>query len=484
MHEGGQLKILSGDDIERIHQSALSILWKTGVEVREDQAFEILQKAGCPTNGKTIRIPSHLVNEAIRSTPKSFTLYGRDPNFKVCLEGRKVYYEPMIGRLNILDLETGTRRRTTLEDVGKLVRLSDSLEHYTLLHSGAIMPHIEGVPDEVAHAYGYLTSVKNSSKVVKGVVRGKQKARDCIRMASVIAGGEEALRKRPNIFTTCNVISPLEYMVEQTEGLIEYAKMGLPVDIASEPQCGATSPVTLAGTLAQQTAEILGMVVIAQLVNPGAPVLMGTVAAAMDLRNGMIALGGVEAALFNAAHAQISQFYGIPSRGTGSNTESKLLDMQAGYEKALTLLLPALAGINMIFYPGTMDHALTVSLESLVIDHEICGMIDRIMKGISVTEDKIGLDIIHKVGPGGHFLNQKHTMKHLREEHFLPKLSDRDSHESWVEKGKKAVHEKAREHVKQILAEHKPASLDPAVEGALMDIVRDIERRELGTTRS
>jgi trimethylamine--corrinoid protein Co-methyltransferase len=386
----------------------------------------------------------------------------------------------MIGRLNIMDVETWNRRRTTLDDVAKLVRLADALEHYTLLHSGAIMPHIEGIPDEVAHVHGYLTSVKNSSKVIKGVVRGKQKARDCIRMAAAIAGGEEALRRHPNIFTTCNVISPLEYMVEQTEGLIEYAKMGLPVDIASEPQCGATSPVTLAGTVVQQTAEILGMIVIAQLINPGTPVLMGTVAAAMDLRNGMIALGGVEAALINAAHAQMARFYQIPSRGTGSNTESKLLDMQAGYEKMITLLLPALAGINMIFYPGTMDHALTVSLESLLTDHEICGMIDRIIKGISVTEEKIALDIIDKVGPGGHFLNQKHTMKHLREEHFLPQLTDRDSHELWVEKGKRAIHERAREEVKRILAEHEPLPLDPAVEKELLAIIKEVEKRELG----
>ena len=480
MAQGGQLKILSDKDIEKIHHSALNILWGTGVEVREDQAFEILKKAGCPTNGKTVRIPDHLIKEAIQSAPKTFTLYGRDPNFEVRLEDRLVYYEPMIGRLNILDLETGLRRRTTLDDVAKLIQVADALEHYTLLHSGAIMPHIEGVPDEVAHVCGYFTSVKNSSKVIKGVVRGKEKSKDCIRMAAVIAGGEEALKKRPNIFTTCNVISPLEYMVEQTEGLIEYAKVGLPVDIASEPQCGATSPVTMAGTLAQQTAEILGMVVISQLVNPGTPVLMGTVAAAMDLRNGMIALGGVEAALLNVAHAQMAQFYGIPSRGTGSNTESKILDMQAGYEKAITLSLPALAGINMIFYPGTMDHAMTVSLESLVIDHEICGMIGRILQGISVTEETIGLDLIGKVGPGGHFLNQKHTLRHLREEHFLPKLSDRDSYEIWTEKGKGGIRERAKEQVRKILAEHIPLPIDSAVEKELLSIIKEVEKRSLG----
>lgn len=478
MLKGGMIKILSEEDIEQIHLSALSILWRIGIDVREDQAFHILQKAGCPTNGRRVRIPAHLVEEAVRNAPATFTLYGRDPNLKYPLEDRRVFYEPMIGRLNILDSETGERRRTTLQDVCNLVRVADALEHYTLLHSGAIMPHIEGVPDEVSHVHGYMASVRNSSKVIKGVVRGKQKAKDCIRMAAIIAGGEENLKHRPNTFTTCNVISPLQFAPEQTEGLIEYAKMGLPVDIASEPQCGATSPATLAGTLAQQTAEILGMNVLAQLVNPGTPVLMGTVGAAMDMRNGTISLGGVEAGLINVAHAQIAQFYKIPSRGTGSNTESKSLDIQAGIEKAMTLMTPALAGINMIFYPGTMDHALTVSLESLVIDHEICGIIHRMLQGIGVNDGSIGLDVIEKVGPGGHFLNQSHTLTRFQQEHFIPELCDRDSHETWLAKGRPGMLDTAKQKVKKILSEHQPAPLDPAVEKELLQVVAEVEKRE------
>ena len=478
MLQGGQIRLLSEDNIEQIHLTALSILRRIGIEVREEQAFNILKRAGCHTNGKQVLIPSHLVEEAIRSAPKAITLYGRDPQFRVTLEDRRVYYNPMIGRLNIIDIDTGIRRRTNLKDVADLIKVADFLEHYTLLHSGAIMPHIEGIHDEVAHVHGYYASVKNSSKVIKGVVRGRQKAKDCIRMAASIAGGEETIKKRPNIFTTCNVISPLQFATEQTEGLIEYAKMGLPVDIASEPQSGATSPVTLAGTVAQQTAEILGMVVVAQLVNPGTPVMMGTVAAAMDLRNGMIALGGVEAAMLNVAHAQMAQFYQIPSRGTGSNTESKILDMQAGFEKNMTLLLPALAGINMIFYPGTMDHAQTVSLESLAIDHEMCAQINRILAGIAVTDDKLGMDAIEKVGPGGHFLNQKHTINNLHEEHYRPELSDRDTHELWSEKGKPGLVEKARDRVRQILRDHKPKVLDSGLDKELLSIIRDVEKRE------
>jgi trimethylamine---corrinoid protein Co-methyltransferase len=478
MLKGGMIKILSDEDIEQIHLSALSILWRIGIDVREDQAFQILKKAGCPTNGTRVRIPAHLVEEAVRLAPETFTLYGRDPEFKIPLEDRRVFYEPMIGRLNILDSETGHRRRTTLQDVCDLVRVSDYLEHYTLLHSGAIMPHIEGVSDEVSHVHGYFASVKNSSKVIKGVVRGKQKAKDCIRMAAIIAGGEDALRVKPNVFTTCNVISPLTFAPEQTQGLIEYAKMGLPIDIASEPQSGDTSPATLAGTIALQTAEILGMMVVAQLVNPGTPVLMGTVGAAMDMRNGTISLGGVEAGMINVAHAQMCQFYKVPSRGTGSNTESKSLDIQAGIEKALTLMTPALAGINQIFYPGTMDHALTVSLESLVIDHEICGMIHRMLGGIAVNDQSLAIDVIEKVGPGGHFLNQAHTLSSFQKEHYIPQICDRDSHENWLSKGSPGMLNTARQKVKKILSEHQPSPLDPAVEKELLAVIGEVEKRE------
>jgi trimethylamine--corrinoid protein Co-methyltransferase len=224
------------------------------------------------------------------------------------------------------------------------------------------------------------------------------------------------------------------------------------------------------------------MVVVAQLVNPGTPVLLGTVAAPMDMRRAVIALGGVEAAMMNVAHAQMAQFYQIPSRGTGSNTESKTLNIQAGYEKAVTLLLPALGGINMIFYPGTMDHALTVSLEGLLIDHEICGMANRILRGISVTDDKLGLDIIDRVGPGGHFLSQTHTMKYLEEEHFMPTLGDRDSYETWTKNGQPDIREKARERVKKILREHEPQSLDSTVDKQLRLIMKDVEKREVGKT--
>ena len=474
-------KMLSDDEVYQIHLAATRLLREVGVCVHLPAAQKLLTDAGCLVGEKDrFRIPTKLVEECAAMAPETFTLYGRDPSYKAVMEGTRVNIQPMIGRLNIFDLETGLRRRTNLQDVGNLVKIADSLPYYNTLHSGSIMPHIEGVPDAVAHVNGYITCVRNSSKVNKGCCRGSKVAKDILKMAEIVAGGSKEMAQKPNVFTTVNLISPLEYDDVMLEGLIEYAKRGMPVDVASEPQMGATSPVTLAGTLAQQTAEMLGALVMAQLVNPGTPVIMGTVGASMDMSNGTIALGGIEAGMLNAAHAQICRFYKVPSRGTGSNTETKLLDYQAGVEKALTMALPLWSGVNMIFYPGTMDHAKTISMESLLLDHELISMCFHAMRGIAVNDNTLAVDIIEKVGPGRHFLTEKHTMLNLGSEHFVPKYFDRGDYEGWLSKGSKTITDVAREEVKRILSTHQVKPLPEACEKELADYVKSVEKRELG----
>jgi trimethylamine--corrinoid protein Co-methyltransferase len=481
MIKGGQLKILSSDEILDIHLATLDVLENTGVVVQEKTAFSLLKDSGAyvDEDNMLVRIPSHLVEEAIRKAPRGFTLYARNPKHNRRIEGRRVCFQPMIGRINIIDLETGRRRRTSISDLENLIKLADALENYHILHSGAMMPHIDGVQDAIAHAYGYYIGVKNSEKVVKGTGRGKVKAKDCIRLAAILAGGEEELRKRPNIFTTCNPVSPLRHAKEQTEGIIEYGRYRLPVDITSEPQAGATAPVTLAGLLVQQNAEILSGITIAQLANPGTPVMYGVCGTIMDMRVGTIALGAIEAGLINVAGAQMAQYYNLPSRGTGGSTESKLLDVQAGYEKALTLSMAAMAGANVVFYPGVLDHASAISLESLLIDNEICGMIIRALEGIEVDEFTLATSVMAKVGPGGHYLGQRHTIDYLQKEHFIPKLSDRAIRERWEEAGSKDLRDVAKEQVRHILKEHQPAPLDRDVDKMLLETIREIEKREL-----
>jgi trimethylamine--corrinoid protein Co-methyltransferase len=477
-----ELKVLSEEQIYDIHQAALEILWNTGVLVKAPAARELLRGAGAWVDDETslCRIPGYIIEEALQRAPSSFTVYARNAANNVDVSTGSLHYEPMIGRLNCYDYATGTTHRTTLEDVGHLVKLADALPSYHLLHSGAIMPQIADVPIRATHVYGYLESVRNSSKVIKATSRERILAEDCLRMVAAVAGGEVELRRRPFTFTTDNPVAPLHHDRDQMEGALEFAKYGLPIDVTSEPQAGATSPVTLAGLLAQQTADVISGIAIIQLANPGNPVWYGTCGSIMDLRLGRIAIGAVEMGLINVASAQISHFYDIPCRGTASATDSKLLDIQAGYEKALVLTMAVLGGVNKIFYPGTMEGALTVSKESLVIDDEIVSGLYHVAEGIDVNAETLATGVIDRVGPGGHYLGQRHTMQFVESEHFLPLLSDRRTRDIWTQAGGKGMADLAHERVQQILSDHIVDPLDASVEAELERIVREVEERESG----
>jgi trimethylamine--corrinoid protein Co-methyltransferase len=475
------VKVLSDDQVAEIHQAALEILWNTGVLVKSPTARGLLREAGASVDEDTMRcrIPGYILEETLKRAPSSFTIYARNPKNNVHVTTTSLCSEPMIGRLKCYDPVTGTVHRTTLEDVCHLVKLADALPNYHLLHSGAIMPQIDGVPIRATHVHGYLASVRNSSKVIKATSREKILAEDCLRMVAVIAGGEDQLRKKPFTFTTDNPVTPLQHDRDQTDGALEFAKFGLPIDVTSEPQAGATSPVTLAALLAQQTADVISGIAIIQLANPGNPVWYGTCGSIMDMRVGRIAIGAIEMGLINVASAQMAHFYGIPCRGTASATDSKLLDIQAGYEKAMSLTMAVLGGVNKIFYPGTMEGALTVSKESLVIDDEIAGELYRAAQGIDVNAETLAVDVIDRVGPGGHFLGQTHTLQFLKKEQFIPSLSDRRTREIWQEAGSLGVVERAHQRVEEILQSHPVDPLDASVEAELLKIIREVEEREL-----
>jgi len=301
-----------------------------------------------------------------------------------------------------------------------------------------------------------------------------------MRMVAVIAGSEEELRRRPYTFTTDNPVAPLHHDREQMEGALVFAGYGQPIDVTSEPQAGATAPVTLAGLLATQTADVISAITIIQLANPGNPVWYGTCGSIMDMRVGRIAIGAVEMGMINVASAQIAHYYDIPCRGTASATDSKILEFQAGYEKTLTLTMAALGGVNMIFYPGTMEGAMTISKESLVIDNEIAEGLYRVLKGVNVNEETLAVGVTDRVGPGGHYLKQRHTMRFLKQEHFLPLLADRRARDRWEEAGSKGMVEKAHEEMERILREHQVDPLPSGMEAELEEILREVEEREEG----
>ena len=476
--KGGQLKILSSDELYEIHLATLEILERIGVKVLEPKALRILEEAGATVDikKKIARIPKHLVEEAIKKAPSGFTLYGRDPNYKLKLQDKRVYFSMGGQSVNVLDLETGKQRASTLKDCENFCRLADALEN---IHHTTIVVRPRDVPDSVAHVHELFAGLRNTTKTLDAETYGQAVALDSIRMASVVAGGEEELKKRPLLLGFHNPISPLQHSEKLTEALMMYAKYKQPVIIAPEAQAGATAPVTLAGLLAQQNAEVLSGIVIAELVNPGAPVLFGTVSTIMDMKTGNLAYGAIEAGLINVATAQLAHYYGLPSRGTGSGTESKIPDIQAGFEKAMTLMMAALAGLNFIFYAaGTLESTLTASYEQAVIDNEICGMVSRALRGIKISDETLAIDVIERVGPGGQFLDQRHTLEYLKKEHYLPTIINRQKRERWEKAGSKDLREIAREEAKRILKEHQPEPLDRDIEEELKKVVKEVEKRE------
>jgi trimethylamine--corrinoid protein Co-methyltransferase len=241
---------------------------------------------------------------------------------------------------------------------------------------------------------------------------------------------------------------------------------------------GATGPVTLAGTIVQHNAEVLSMITLLQLMYPGTPVMYGAVSTVMDMRNCTPRLGGPELGIMHVCLAQLAKMYNIPCRGAAGNTDAKTLDMQAGCETTFNLILATLAGFNFITYAlGSIEFSVSVCYEKILIDHELLGMIERLAKGLCISDETLAVDIIEKVGPGGHFLAQKHTREYHKKEHFIPYIFDTQPYEGWLKAGAKEVRDKAREEVKRILKEHTPPPLDKDLGKKLEEYVKEVERR-------
>ena len=488
---GGQLKLLNRDQILDIHYATLEVLEQTGVNVKSEKALRVLEEAGAEVdpNQQIAKIPPHLVEEAIRKNPSRFTLYGRNPQKKCKFEDGRVYFSVSGAPPNVLDLD-GIRRRATYKDIENLIRITDALEYIHI--PGAILPGaVEeiGVPESVAMARRFFLRLKNTDKPGLATDAFVFAANDAIRLQAAVMGGIKELRQRPIAWMWSNPTSPLTHSKELTDSVLVFAEQGLPILFASEVMGGASGPATLGGILVQQNAEVLSGLTIAQMAaspkwHP--PVLYGCVSGVIDMRTGVLALGAPESGLLNVASAQLARFYGMASRGTGGCTESKIPDIQAGYESMLGVLMCALAGINFICNAsGSVEPAvLAISYEKQVTDNDMLGMVARILEGFTINDETLAVDEIHEIAPLAwrgisNYLYSKHTATFCRTEHYFPPLLDREMYENWKKAGARSLREAARERAKQILAEHEPESLDPDIEKAVQEIVRDIELRDL-----
>ncbi len=472
-----RLEVLSRDEIYDIHLATLNVLEETGVRMLDPKALHMLSDAGANVDLKTslVRIPEHLLKDGIRKAPSRFTLYGRDANYKLRFQRGRTYFSSQGTSIFVLDFETGIRRKATIKDLKSFYILTDALEN---IDHASLVVWPSDVPENVAHAYALLEGFRNTTKTLDTYNYGERMTMDGIEMARIIAGGEEELRKSPRLLGFVNPVSPLEHSKEMTEGLRVLAEHKQPTLIAPEAQAGSTAPVTLAGLLVQQNAEVLSGILVSEVTQPGAPVLYGTVSCITDMRTGNIALGAIETGLINIATAQIAEYYGLPSRGTGGVTNSKTPDIQAGFEKGLTLYMAAMAGINFIYdAAGLLEASRTASLEQMVIDNDLCGMVQRALHGIQVDEGTMAGEVISQVGPGRHYLSHKHTQEFFRSEHYLPKILDRGSWEIWEKAGSRELRSIAHETARKILDEHTVEPLDKTIDSELEDWVKKIGER-------
>ncbi len=468
---GGTYRPLQAPDLERIHQASLEVLEQVGIEVFESEAREIFERAGARVDREHNRVflsPS-MVKDALAAAPNEVVLCGRQPRHDLRLGGQRVYMGTGGAAVKILDLETGLVRETTLQDVALVARLVDALDN---IHFYLRCCVARDVPTENLDLNTYYASLANTTKHVTGNCFSTDSVRQVIELAEMIAGSPAALRSRPIIsFVTCWTVSPLRYAPETVEVLTEIVRQGLPVFLSSAPQSGATSPAALAGTLVQINAEELSGLVYTQLVKPGAPVILGYVPSVSDLRSGSFTGGASEFTMMHAASAQLGQFYNLPVYNSSGLTDSKLPDIQAGYEKGITGLAAALAGSNYIHHSaGFLESLLTVAYEQFVIDDDVNGQIMRMVRGIEVTDETLSVEVIQQVSRGeGHFLGTDQSLKLMKTEYYYPHTGNRQSRADWEADGSLDMRERARRKASEILQTHRPEPLPPGVDAAIRE---------------
>ncbi|UMZ73617.1 trimethylamine methyltransferase family protein [Natranaerofaba carboxydovora] len=454
--EANYLKFLSQEDIEKIHQASMQLLEEVGVKLGDKEALELCEEKGAKVDyeKKLVYFDRDIATRAVESAPSTVTIYSRDESKdNVELGGTKVYLGTGGTALSILNLDRN-RVKTTCDDVQKTAKLVDALDN---IHFYLIPCYPNEIETKDADVNRFYHAMNNTTKPIMGGVYTIDGCERVIDMATEIAGGKENLKEKPFISFISSVVSPLQYEDNHVKILMRIAEEEIPVATSCAPLSGATAPVTLAGTLAQINAEALAGVIMTQLVNPGAPVLYSTVPTIMDMKTMNCIFGSPEAAMMNAATAQLAQYYDLPLYSTGGITDSKQLDQQAGFEKAMTAILPALSGANFIHEAaGMLDSCMTLSYAQYVIDSEANGYILRTLKGIDVNEETLAVDVISKVGPGGDFLSQKHTTKHMRKELFFPELAARTDYAGWEKAGAKDLWDKAEVKAKDLLENYKP----------------------------
>ena len=440
--------VLDDKELEAISNTSLRILERVGVTVHEPEALSLLERAGARVDWPRSRaaIPYRLVSQALCHSSPVVSLYWRDGTH-LEVGGDNVHFGTIGFPTAVVDWSSGNYRLDpTSTDLEEAVRVADMMENVDFIMPPA---SLSDCPAERMDRYQWMISFLNSKKHIFNQTFGRPGAQAALAMARAL-GGKDALY-RPFLTFLVSVTSALTIREDAAETILEGARAGVPLCIYSGPMAGATSPVTLAGTLAQGNAEALAGIVLAKVVNPDVPVIYGSWTRAMDMKYANVAFGSPEFALLRVGSCQLAKLYGLPSSGGGILCDSKIPDAQFAYEKMMTALLPAMARMNMIVGMGLVGHENVLSLEALVIDNEIAGFTRRALQGVRVDEERLAFDLIERLGPGGQFLAEEHTLRYFRQELWVPGLTNREGHVLWLEGGSRDIRDRAREKIQDCL---------------------------------
>jgi trimethylamine---corrinoid protein Co-methyltransferase len=470
-----QLQILNDSQCQSLLQATMICLERVGVQVNNPIAVDLLLAAGAkPAGNSVFQIPARIIEDALAVTPSGFSLWGRDYQHKLEVRQGQVYYGPGPTCSYFMDPYSGERRPARRGDAALTAHVCDALPNIDYIMG---LSMFSDVSTGLSPVYEYAESVANTTKPIVAWAHNIQNISAIYRMAVALAGGEDAFQTRPTFALFSTYKSPLQHTEEDIGNMLWAAQHGVPVVYLGGPTMGLESPCTGAGSLVIHLAAALSGLAILQLAHPGAPIVIGGVPSAMDLRTVRPSYGSPEMSLHVGAAAELARFLNIPFMGTAGATESKLLDAQAGAEISIQLLMSALSGATLVHDLGFLDCADIGSLPLLVMANEVIGMVKRITRGVPVSPETIMMDLIQKVGPGGYFISEQPSASLCREEFWIPKLLDREPYTIWAEKGSITLEERAQIKVNKILRDHKPCPLPDGAERLIEDILAEAENQ-------
>jgi trimethylamine--corrinoid protein Co-methyltransferase len=468
-------RMFSDAQLDEIHLASLEILRRTGVRVYDTEAVTLLREGGCTvTDDNLVRFPAAVIENALLYAPSRVVLCSRTGQPRLYLEGHRTYFGTGSDLPNTRDLESGERRLSLLLDVENTARLADALPNLDFVMSMALP---SDVPIETSDRRSFLAMVENTAKPLVFTAWDETGLADIIAMAETVAGGPAELALKPFLLAYLEPISPLQHSAEVMRKMFMMVDHGLPFVYAPGPVEGASAPITSAGSLAMANAEVLSGLAIAQLRRPGTPFVWGSGSGPMDMRTMVGTYGSPEFMLHCMGMAELAHYYyHLPVWGFSGCSDSKLPDLQAGIESALWILWTALSGANLVHDVGYIESGLTCSYEMIVVGDEIIGYVRRLLGGVELSPEKLALDVIDAVGPGGDFLSTDHTADHFRST-WYPRLFDRRDYHAWREAGQPTAVENAREFARQTIATHTPLPLEESTRAALRAIVTEADAR-------